>query len=85
MAGIDPREALSHAVSEGHEMVLPQAAAVLEAGEGFVEEAHRAGAAVGTWTVDDEATLATLFAWAVDAVATNRPALAVEVRDRASR
>jgi hypothetical protein len=37
---------------------------------------------VGTWVADDEDTLATLFGWRVDAVASNDPARAVAVRDR---
>jgi hypothetical protein len=37
---------------------------------------------VGTWVADDEDTLATLFGWRVDAVASNDPARAAAVRDR---
>jgi glycerophosphoryl diester phosphodiesterase len=37
---------------------------------------------VGTWTVDDEETMATIFGWQVDAIASNDPRLAVAVRDR---
>jgi glycerophosphoryl diester phosphodiesterase len=62
--------------------VLPQAPARLEAGESFVQEAHADGVRVGTWTVDDEETIATLFGWRVDAIASNDPRLAVAVRDR---
>jgi glycerophosphoryl diester phosphodiesterase len=40
-----------------------------------VERAHRAGAAVWAWTVDDPAELARLEAAGVDAVITNDPAL----------
>jgi glycerophosphoryl diester phosphodiesterase len=82
IAAFDAREALGHAVAGGHAAVLPQAPAVLEAGPGLVEACRDAGVALGTWTVDDEDTLATLFGWRVDAVATNRPALGVAVRDR---
>lgn len=82
IAAFDGREALDHAVAGGHAAVLPQAPAVLEAGPDLVADCHEAGVALGTWTVDDEETLATLFGWRVDAVATNRPALGIAVRDR---
>ena len=63
-----------------HTYVLPQYPALLEAGEAFVAKAHAEGLLVGTWTVDEPNDLRGLFALGVDAVATNRPALAVEVR-----
>jgi glycerophosphoryl diester phosphodiesterase len=79
---IDPRAALVYARSRGHDYVLPHVEALLGAGAAFVAEAHEAGLRVGTWTVDEEDRLATLFGWEVDAVATNRPDAAVRVRDR---
>jgi len=79
---VDPRAALDYARQHGHEFVLPQAYALLEAGEAFVREVHGEGVLVGTWTVDEEAELETLFGWGVDAVASDHPALAVAVRDR---
>jgi glycerophosphoryl diester phosphodiesterase len=82
VAAVDPQAALDYARQYGHEFVLPQAAALVEAGKLFVREAHREGVRVGTWTVDDEATLERLFGWDVDAVASNDPELAVAVRDR---
>ncbi len=82
VGAIDPRAALVYAVQKGHDFVLPQSVALLGAGESFVREAHGEGIRVGTWTVDDETELATLFGWEVDAVASNRPGLAVEIRDR---
>ena len=82
VAAIDPMAALVYAVQAGHEFVLPQAPALLEAGEAFVQEAHADGVRVGTWTVDDEEAIATLFRWRVDAVASNDPRLAVAVRNR---
>lgn len=82
IAAVDPRAALAYAREAGHALVLPQAPAVLEAGAGFVEEAHAVGVGVGTWTVDAETDLETLFGWGVDAVASNDPVLAVAVRDR---
>lgn len=83
-AAIEPMSSLNYARESGHEFVLPQAEALLEAGPGFVEGCHAAGVRVGTWTVDDEGTMETLFRWGVDALASNRPGLAVAVRDRVS-
>lgn len=82
IAAIDPRASLDYARGAGHEIVLPQLPALLDAGKGFVDEAHDHGVRVGTWTADDEESLTTLFSWGVDAVASNRPDLAVAVRDR---
>ena len=81
-AAIDPTSALAYVRQAGHEFLLPQAESLLEAGRGFVEECHAAGVRLGTWTVDDEPTMETLFRWGVDAVASNRPSVAVAVRDR---
>ncbi len=80
---VDPRVALAYAHQHGHAFVLPQAGALLEAGEGFVTEAHAERVRVGTWTVDDPATIGLLFSWGVDAVASNDPSTAVPVRDAA--
>jgi glycerophosphoryl diester phosphodiesterase len=82
LAPIDPHAALVYAGQHGHDFVLPQAPALLEGGDRFVEDAHREGIRVGTWTVDDQDELALLFGWGVDAVASNDPGLAVAVRDR---
>jgi glycerophosphoryl diester phosphodiesterase len=82
VAAIDPWAAFVYARQKGHEFVLPQSAALLDAGAGFVEAAHGEGIRVGTWTVDTEEDLERLFGWEVDAVATNDPARAVAVRDR---
>ncbi len=79
-AVIDPAAALVYARSAGHAYVLPQYPALLQAGEGFVTKAHAGGVRVGTWTVDEPDDLRRLCALGVDAVATNRPGLAVEVR-----
>ena len=81
VAGIDPRAALVYARSRGHEYVLPSVDALLAAGEGFVREVADAGLKVGTWTVDEEERLEVLFGWGVHAVASNRPELAVRIRD----
>lgn len=74
---VDPREALAHVVRAGHDFYLPGSRALLPAGEGFVDEAHRAGVRVGTWTIDDPALIRQIIGWGVDAVATNDPALGV--------
>ncbi|MBI4887637.1 MAG: glycerophosphodiester phosphodiesterase [Acidobacteria bacterium] len=47
----------------------------------FIRYAHRAGLAVQVWTVDEEADMRRLLAWEVDALISNRPDLAVRVRD----
>lgn len=82
IGAIDPSAALVYARQAGHELILPQAPALLEAGGAFIEEAHGSEVLVGTWTVDDEDMLEALFSLGVDAVASNRPDLAVAVRDR---
>jgi len=48
----------------------------------FIRHAHSAGLEVQVWTVDDEGDMERLLAWNVDALITNRPDLAVSVRDR---
>src|SRR5918996_1994440 len=77
VSATDPQAALDYVRQDGHDFVLPHAMALLDAGEGLVEEAHAEGIRVGTWTVDDEDTLSRLYAWDVDAVASNDPATAV--------
>jgi glycerophosphoryl diester phosphodiesterase len=58
-------------ISEGHRIVSPL----------FVEHAHRAGLQVQVWTVDEEPEMRRLLDWGVDALISNRPDLAVKVRD----
>jgi glycerophosphoryl diester phosphodiesterase len=48
----------------------------------FIRAAHRARCAVHVWTVNDEADMVRLFDWGVDGIITDRPDLAVRVRDR---
>ena len=74
---VDPREALAYAAEWGHDVVLPGSRSVIPAGEGFVAEAHAAGLRMGTWTIDDPATVRMLLGWGVDAVATNDPVMAL--------
>jgi glycerophosphoryl diester phosphodiesterase len=84
-AEVDPWAAIDYAKGHGHTFLLPQASAVLEAGEPFVGAAHASGILVGTWTVDDPHTIERLFEMGVDAIATNDPATAVPIRDRFRR
>jgi glycerophosphoryl diester phosphodiesterase len=81
IAAIDPHAALVYARSRGHEYVLPHVDALVAAGEGFIAGAHADGLRVGTWTVDEEERLTTLFRWGADAVATNVPSRAVRARE----
>jgi glycerophosphoryl diester phosphodiesterase len=76
---VDPREALAFAVAQGHDMVLPGTRASIPAGAAFVEEVHAAGVRAGTWTVDDPETVRMLFDRGFDAVASNDPAMALDV------
>jgi glycerophosphoryl diester phosphodiesterase len=51
----------------------------------FVRHARRAGVKVQVWTVDDEAHMRRLLGWGVDALISNRPDVAVRVRDERVR
>jgi glycerophosphoryl diester phosphodiesterase len=79
---IDPWAALVYARTHGHDLILPQAPAIFEAGDAFLEAAHEAGVRVGAWTVDDPQAVERLLSMGVDAIATNDPAMAIPIRDR---
>jgi glycerophosphoryl diester phosphodiesterase len=57
--------------AQGHRIISPR----------FLDHAHRAGLKVQVWTVDEEADMRRLLEWGVDALISNRPDLAVRVRD----
>jgi glycerophosphoryl diester phosphodiesterase len=76
---VDPDEALAHVVRAGHDLVLPGSRALRPAGEAFVSRAHVAGVRVGTWTVDEPEEARAFLEMGVDAVASNDPAMALEV------
>jgi glycerophosphoryl diester phosphodiesterase len=76
---VPPREALTHAVDAGHDMVLPNASALAGEGQEYVRAVHEAGLRVGTWTVDDRRDVRTFLDLGVDAVASNDPAMAIDV------
>jgi glycerophosphoryl diester phosphodiesterase len=47
----------------------------------FIRHAHRAGLEVQLWTIDEAADMARLLEWGADALISNRPDLAVAVRN----
>src|SRR5687767_1831572 len=56
----------------GHRIVSPR----------FVRQAHDARLKVQVWTVDEETDMRRLLSWGVDGLITNRPDLAVQIRDQ---
>jgi glycerophosphoryl diester phosphodiesterase len=48
----------------------------------FIRHAHRAGLEVQVWTIDAAEDMQRLLGWGADALISNRPDLAVSVRDR---
>ena len=80
---VDADEALARATGQGHPWVLPFVTKVLEAGGGFADRVHDAGALLGVWIADDLETARRLFELGADAVATNDPRAIVPIRDSA--
>lgn len=76
LAAFDQGAALALVVERGHTALHPHHEALT--GE-LVAAAHEAGVTVTTWTVDDPDRLRAVAALGVDAVITNRPALALSV------
>jgi glycerophosphoryl diester phosphodiesterase len=76
---IAPDDGLAFVVAEGHDFLLPGSRGLLAAGLDAVGRAHEARVRLGTWTVDDRATFARLIDAGLDAVATNDPAMGMDV------
>ena len=81
---VPPEEALGYATHAGHAVVLPGTHALEPAGAGFVERAHAAGVRVGTWTADTRDEVERFLAFGTDVIASNDPAMALDVVRRAS-
>jgi glycerophosphoryl diester phosphodiesterase len=64
-----------------HYQVPERAGFIPVATRRFIRHAHGAGLKVQVWTVDDEGDMERLLAWGADGLITNRPDLAVRVRD----
>ena len=61
---------------------VPEWAGVIPvASRRFIRHAHGAGLRVQIWTVDEEADMRRLLAWGADGLISNRPDVAVRVRD----
>ena len=80
LPGFDQSQALRTVVERGHRQLHPHHRGVNAA---LVEEAHDAGVAVTTWTVDDPARMGELAGMGVDAIITNVPDVALSVLGRA--
>lgn len=58
-------------LAQGHRIVSPR----------FLRQAHERDLRVQVWTVDDEADMTRLLAWGVDGLITNRPDVALRIRN----
>lgn len=70
----DPHDAVALAVAGGHRAVHPFD---LFVDEESVRRCHDSGVEINVWTVDDPDRIRQLAEWGVDAVITNRPAVAL--------
>jgi glycerophosphoryl diester phosphodiesterase len=68
-------------VAYGGYQVPEQAGRIRVVSPRFVRDAHGAGLRVQVWTVDEEADAARLLGWGVDGLISNRPGMAVAVRN----
>ena len=82
---VEADDALAQATGQGHPWVLPFVTKVVEAGKGFGDRVHAAGALLGVWIADDPETARQLFELGADAVATNDPRAVVGVRPTGPR
>ncbi|MGZ4125203.1 MAG: glycerophosphodiester phosphodiesterase [Actinomycetota bacterium] len=76
---IAPDDGLAFVVEQGHEFLLPGSRGLIATGFDVVERAQAAGVRLGTWTIDDPATFARVIDAGVDAIATNDPAMGLDV------
>jgi len=79
LPGFDQSQALSTVIERGHRQLHPHHRGVTPA---LVEEAHAAGVAVTTWTVDDAAHIRELAEQGLDAIITNVPDVALAALGR---
>jgi glycerophosphoryl diester phosphodiesterase len=70
-----PGKLIEACVRDGHVAIHPHHVALTK---GTVRDAHEAGLAVNTWTVDDPERMQTLAKWGVSAIITNVPDLAMK-------
>ena len=61
--------------------VPEQAGSIRVISRRFIRHVHAAGRRLQAWTIDDEDDMNRLLAWGVDGLISNRPDLAVRVRD----
>ena len=75
-----PPDAAATCRAHGHAALHPQVALLARH---TVEECHRLGVDVNTWTCDDPVRMSELIEWGIDGICTNVPDLAVTTRERA--
>ena len=69
-----------------HAFQLPEAAGFLRiVSPRFIRDVHAAGCRLQVWTVDEERDMNRLLGWGVDGLISNRPDVAVRVRDAFTR